>query len=66
MAGKTFVLTERTRAEFREIIERCEVSRGMTAHTVEVLLMIESALGVYRCFDMLRASPRVASSATPA
>ena len=45
-----------------EVIERCEVSRGMTAHTVEIVLMIESALGVYRCFDMLRASPRVATS----
>lgn len=45
-----------------EIIERCEASRGMTAHTVEIVLMIESALGVYRCFDMLRASPRVATA----
>lgn len=45
-----------------EIIKRCEASRGMTAHTVEIVLMIESALGVYRCFDMLRASPRVATA----
>lgn len=45
-----------------EIIGRCEASRGMTAHTVEIVLMIESALGVYRCFEMLRASPRVATA----
>jgi citrate lyase subunit beta / citryl-CoA lyase len=45
-----------------ETIERCETTRGMTAHTVEIILMIESALGVYRCFDMLRASPRVATA----
>ena len=45
-----------------ETIERCESARGMTAHTVEIVLMIESALGVYRCFDMLRASPRVATA----
>jgi citrate lyase subunit beta / citryl-CoA lyase len=45
-----------------ETIERCETARGMTAHTVEIILMIESALGVYRCYDMLRASPRVATA----
>ena len=45
-----------------ETIERCETTSGMTAHTLEIILMIESALGVYRCFDMLRASPRVATA----
>jgi citrate lyase subunit beta/citryl-CoA lyase len=45
-----------------DTIERCEAARGMTAHTVEIILMIESALGVYRCYDMLRASPRVATA----
>ena len=45
-----------------ETIERCEAASGMKAHTVEIILMIESALGVYRCFDMLRASPRVATA----
>ncbi|MGZ9067575.1 MAG: HpcH/HpaI aldolase/citrate lyase family protein, partial [Burkholderiales bacterium] len=29
---------------------------------VEVILMIESALGVYRCFDMLKSSPRIATA----
>ncbi|MGE5523231.1 MAG: HpcH/HpaI aldolase/citrate lyase family protein [Rhodospirillaceae bacterium] len=45
-----------------QIIERCETARGMSTQTVEIVLMIESALGVYRCYDMLTASPRVASA----
>lgn len=45
-----------------EIIERCETASGMTAHTVGLVLMIESALGVYRCYEMLRASSRVATA----
>ena len=43
-------------------LERLEAARGIKAGTVEMVLMIESALGVYRCFDMINASPRVAST----
>lgn len=42
-------------------LERLEVQRGMRPGSVEIVLMIESALGVYRCFDLVMASPRVAS-----
>jgi citrate lyase subunit beta/citryl-CoA lyase len=43
-------------------IERLEASQALEPGTVELILMIESALGVYRCFDMLKCSPRVATS----
>ncbi len=43
-------------------LERLEAAQGIKAGTVEMVLMIESALGVYRCFDMINASPRVAST----
>jgi len=43
-------------------LERLEAEHGMKSRTVEIVLMIESALGVYRCFEMINASPRVAST----
>lgn len=43
-------------------LERLEAARGLKAGTVEIVPMIESALGVYRCFDLINASPRVAST----
>ena len=43
-------------------LERLESARGMKPGAVEIVLMIESALGVYRCFDLIQASPRVAST----
>jgi len=43
-------------------LERLESARGIKTGTIEMVLMIESALGVYRCFDMINASPRVAST----
>lgn len=43
-------------------IDRLEAAQGMKAGTVEIVLMIESALGVHRCFDLINASPRVAST----
>lgn len=42
-------------------LERLEAQRGMRPGNVEIVLMIESALGVYRCFDLVMASPRVVS-----
>ena len=44
------------------LIERHEKAHGMQAGTVEIILQIESALGVYRCFDLIKASPRVAAT----
>jgi citrate lyase subunit beta/citryl-CoA lyase len=44
------------------LLERLEVSGKLRSGTVEIIPMLESALGVYRCFDLLRASPRVATS----
>ena len=43
-------------------LERLEAAKGMTGGAVEIVLMIESALGVYRCFDLINASPRVATT----
>jgi citrate lyase subunit beta / citryl-CoA lyase len=40
-------------------IARQETARSMKPGTVEIILQIESALGVYRCFDLIKASPRV-------
>lgn len=48
--------------EVREVaaaIERAEAARGMKPGSVAIILMIESALGIYRCFDLIKASPRV-------
>lgn len=44
-------------------LDRLEAASGMRAGAVDVILMIESALGVYRCFDLVKASPRVATIA---
>lgn len=43
-------------------LERLESTKGMKPGAVEIVLMIESALGVYRCFDLVNASPRVAGT----
>ena len=43
-------------------LARLEAAHGIKTGTVEIVLMIESALGVYRCFDLINASPRVAST----
>jgi citrate lyase subunit beta / citryl-CoA lyase len=44
------------------LLDRLERERAMNPARVEIIPMIESALGVYRCFDLLSASPRVATS----
>jgi citrate lyase subunit beta/citryl-CoA lyase len=44
------------------MIEWLESTQQMKPGTVEIILMIESALGVYRCYDMLKASTRVATA----
>ena len=43
-------------------LERYENERGMTPGTIEIVLQIESALGIYRAFDLIKASPRVAAT----
>ena len=51
--------------EVREVavaIERTEAARGMPPGSVAIILMIESALGIYRCYDLIKTSPRVQAS----
>jgi citrate lyase subunit beta/citryl-CoA lyase len=43
-------------------IERNENARGMQTGSVSIMLQIESALGVYRCFDLIMASSRVGAT----
>lgn len=52
-------------AEMRAVaadLDRLEAAAGMKAGSVAIILQIESALGVYRCFDLVQASPRVAAT----
>jgi citrate lyase subunit beta/citryl-CoA lyase len=44
------------------LLDRLERGQAMEPGAVEIVPMIESALGVYRCCEMLRATPRVATS----
>jgi citrate lyase subunit beta/citryl-CoA lyase len=44
------------------MLERHESDRGIKPGSVEIIPMLESALGIHRCFDLLQASPRVATS----
>jgi len=43
-------------------LERHESQRGMKPGSAEIILQIESALGVYNCFNLIKASPRVAAT----
>jgi len=43
-------------------IERHEKQRGMTPGAAAIILQIENALGVYNCFSLIKASPRVAAT----
>jgi citrate lyase subunit beta/citryl-CoA lyase len=43
-------------------MERHETVHKMTAGSVAIVPMIESALGVRNCFDLIKASPRVAAT----
>jgi citrate lyase subunit beta/citryl-CoA lyase len=44
------------------VIDRHEAARGLRAGTVAIILQIESALGVHRCFELIKASPRVTAT----
>jgi citrate lyase subunit beta/citryl-CoA lyase len=43
-------------------LERLESQRGMKPDSTEIILQIENALGVYNCFNLIKASPRVAAT----
>jgi citrate lyase subunit beta/citryl-CoA lyase len=43
-------------------LDRLEAQRGIKAGTVEIILQIENALGVYNCFSLIKASPRVGAT----
>jgi citrate lyase subunit beta/citryl-CoA lyase len=44
------------------ILDRLEAERGVPAGSVRVIPMFESALGVMRCYELARATPRVVAS----
>ena len=43
-------------------LDRLEKARGIKAGAVEIILQIENALGVYNCFNLIKASPRVSAT----
>jgi citrate lyase subunit beta/citryl-CoA lyase len=43
-------------------LEKLEAGCGMPLGSIEIVLMLESALGVYRCYELVSASPRVAGT----
>lgn len=44
------------------LLDKFEATQGMKTGTVEICLMIESALGVHNCYDLIKASPRVTAT----
>jgi len=44
------------------VLSRHEAASGMPDGAVAIILMIESALGVYRCYELIKASRRVAAT----
>ncbi len=44
------------------LLDRQEAAAGMKQGTVEIVIMFESALGVHRCLDLIKASPRVTAT----
>ncbi len=43
-------------------LDQLEIVSGIKPQTVEIILQIESALGVYRCFDLVKCSSRVSGT----
>lgn len=43
-------------------LDRLEAQRGVKAGSVAIILQIENALGVYNCFNLIKASPRVGAT----
>lgn len=48
--------------ETAAILDRLEAAHGLAAGSVRIIPMFESALGVLRCYDLTRATPRVAAT----
>jgi citrate lyase subunit beta/citryl-CoA lyase len=44
------------------LLEKQEAAAGMKSGSVEIVIMFESALGVHRCLDLIKASPRVTAT----
>jgi citrate lyase subunit beta/citryl-CoA lyase len=44
------------------VMEQQEVVHKMKIGIAEIILQVETALGVYRCFELIKASPRVAGT----
>ena len=44
------------------LLDQFEAAKGMQHGAVEICLMIESALGVHNCYDLIKASPRVTAT----
>ena len=45
-----------------ELLDRQESNAGMKKGSVEIIIMFESALGVHRCLELIKASSRVAAT----
>ncbi len=45
-----------------ELLDRQESAAGMKKGSVEIVIMFESALGVHRCLELIKASSRVAAT----
>ena len=44
------------------LLDKFEAAQGIKSGSVEICLMIESALGVYNCYNLIKASPRVTAT----
>lgn len=44
------------------LLDRLEAAKGLPAGSVRIIPMFESALGVLRCFELVRATPRVTAT----
>jgi citrate lyase subunit beta/citryl-CoA lyase len=44
------------------MLDKLEAAKGMKSGSVEICLMIESALGVYHCYALIKASKRVTAT----
>jgi citrate lyase subunit beta/citryl-CoA lyase len=44
------------------MLDKFEAAKGMKPGSIEICLMIESALGVYNCYALIKASPRVTAT----
>jgi len=44
------------------LLDKQETAAGMKKGSVEIVIMFESALGVHRCLDLIKASPRVTAT----